>query len=179
MYSLVFGISTGFWSAKIPASTLEFSVTGYSLGHVPHSNCDNSQCSLAPDYGYKRWSTDREAPRAYTQPEGIGYLTETLSWIAKLLNQNLTSRTTENDEWYSQTERFFASVIWFQKNNPLSGKTVRASRLFTSVKLQQPTIFKKMAPSGLHCPLYSTLVTRSFQIHRHWTLLNSKKSRQH
>ena len=39
---------------------------------------DNSQCSLAPDYGYKRWSTDREAPRAYTQPEGIGYLVGTV-----------------------------------------------------------------------------------------------------
>ena len=46
----------------------ELKVTGYSLGGVSRSKHDNSQCSLAPDYGYKRWSTDREAPRAYTQP---------------------------------------------------------------------------------------------------------------
>ena len=56
-----------------------FKVTGYSLGRVPHSKRDNSQCSLAPDYGYKRWSTDRETPRAYTQPEGIGYHVGTVS----------------------------------------------------------------------------------------------------
>ena len=49
-------------------------ITGYNLGRVPRSKRDNSQCSLAPDYSYKRWSTDREAPRAYTQPEGIDYL---------------------------------------------------------------------------------------------------------
>ena len=41
---------------------------------------DNSQCSLStPDYGYKIWRTDREAPCAYTQPEGIGYLVGTVS----------------------------------------------------------------------------------------------------
>ena len=53
-------------------------VTGYSLEHVPHSIRDNLQCSLASDYGYKRWSTNREAPHAYTQPEGIGYLVGTV-----------------------------------------------------------------------------------------------------
>ena len=53
-------------------------VTGYSLRHVPCSKRDNSQCSLALDYGYKRWTTDRGAPRAYTQPEGIGYLVGTV-----------------------------------------------------------------------------------------------------
>ena len=58
--------------------TLRFKVTGYSLGRVPRSKRDNSQCSLAPDYGYKRWSTDREAPRAYTQPKEIGYLVGTV-----------------------------------------------------------------------------------------------------
>ena len=30
--------------------------------------------AIAPDYGYKRQSTNREAHRAYTQPEGMGYL---------------------------------------------------------------------------------------------------------
>ena len=44
----------------------------YSLGCVPCSKCNNSQGSIAPDYCYKRWSTDREAPHVYTQPEGIG-----------------------------------------------------------------------------------------------------------
>ena len=57
--------------------SMNIMVTGYSLGRVLHSKRDNSQCSLAPDYGYKRWSTDREAPCAYTQPEGIGYLVGT------------------------------------------------------------------------------------------------------
>ena len=51
---------------------------GYSLGCVLRSKCGNSQCSLDLDYGYKRESTDREAPRAYTQPEGIGYLVGTV-----------------------------------------------------------------------------------------------------
>ena len=55
-----------------------FKVTGYSFGCVPHSKCDNSRCSLAPDYSYNRWSTNREAPCAYTQPEGIGYLVGTV-----------------------------------------------------------------------------------------------------
>ena len=32
---------------------------------------DNSQCSLASDYGYKRWNTNREAPCACTQPENL------------------------------------------------------------------------------------------------------------
>ena len=54
-------------------------VTGYGLGCVLRSKRGTSQCSLAPDYGYKRWSTDREAPRAYTQPEGIGCLVGTVS----------------------------------------------------------------------------------------------------
>ena len=35
---------------------------------------DISQCSIAPDYGYKRRSTNREALRMYTQPEGMGHL---------------------------------------------------------------------------------------------------------
>ena len=71
-----------------------------SLGRVPCSKRDNLQCSLAPDYSYKRWSTDREAPRAYTQPEGIGYLVETVCRgavkLCKLLNKNLTSRASDN-----------------------------------------------------------------------------------
>ena len=53
-------------------------VMGYSLGRVPRSKRYNSQCSLAPDYGYKRWSTDREALRAYTQLKEIGYLIGTV-----------------------------------------------------------------------------------------------------
>ena len=51
---------------------------GYSLGCVLRSKRDNSQCSLVPDNSYKKWCTDREAPRAYTQPEGIGYLVRTV-----------------------------------------------------------------------------------------------------
>ena len=57
----------------------------YSLGCVPHSKCNNSQCSIAPDYGYKRWSTDSEAPRVYTQPEGIGYLVGTALVVGQTL----------------------------------------------------------------------------------------------
>ena len=67
------------------------------------SKHDNSQCSLAPDYGYKRWSTNREAPRAYTQPEEIGYLVGTVchgrsNFVNFCLNQNLTSRATKSDK---------------------------------------------------------------------------------
>ena len=49
-------------------------VTGYKMGRSLHSKRNNSQCSFTPDCGYKRWSTNREALHAYTQPEGIGYL---------------------------------------------------------------------------------------------------------
>ena len=51
-------------------------VTGYSLGCVLRSKHDHSQCSLAPDYDYKRC---REALRVYTQPERTGYLVGTVS----------------------------------------------------------------------------------------------------
>ena len=34
-------------------------------GCIPRSKRDNSQCSIAPDCRYKRWSTNREPPRAY------------------------------------------------------------------------------------------------------------------
>ena len=50
--------------------------------------------------------------------------------------------------------------------------------IFASVKLQQRTIFKKWLRQALHCPSYSTLITRSLRIHRYWTLfLVQKKSR--
>ena len=49
-------------------------VMGYKMVHGLRSKHDSLQCSIAPDCGYKRRSTDREALHAYTQPEGIGYL---------------------------------------------------------------------------------------------------------
>ena len=48
------------------AIQIKLAVMGYRLGRVLCSNCNNSQCSVAPDYSYKRWSTDGEAPRVYT-----------------------------------------------------------------------------------------------------------------
>ena len=53
-----------------------FKVTGYKIGHGLHSKRNKSQCSIAPDYGYKRWSTNRDALHAYTPPERIGYLVQ-------------------------------------------------------------------------------------------------------
>ena len=50
-------------------------VTGYSSGRGPR---DVSQCSIAPDYGYKRRSTNREVLRVYTQPEGMGYFVQVM-----------------------------------------------------------------------------------------------------
>ena len=46
-------------------------LAGYSSGRGPRSK---RAMSIAPDYGYKRRSTNREALHACTQPEGIGYL---------------------------------------------------------------------------------------------------------
>ena len=63
-------------------------------------------------------------------------------------------------------ERFFGSVVQFLRNNHLFTKTVPTSQLFASVKLQKPMIFLKWLRQALHCPLNSTLVTRSHQIHR-------------
>ena len=138
-------------------------VTGYDLWRVPHSKRGNSQCSLAPDYGYKRWSTDREAPRAYTQSEGIGYLVGTVCrgwsnfvnfwtkiWPAE---QPRTTSDTPYRQFltYSRAKRsiFFGSVIRFLRNNPsLSSKTVHISRLFASVNYNSQQFFFKMALSG-------------------------------
>ena len=47
----------------------EIKVIGYSLGRVPCSKCDNLQCSIAPDYGYKRWSTKLESHLVRTQSQ--------------------------------------------------------------------------------------------------------------
>ena len=72
--------------------------------------------------------------------------------LCKLLNQKLTIQATENSERYSrstifnvlegQMERSVASIVCFLRNSPLSSKPVHTSRLFASVKLQQPTIVK-------------------------------------
>ena len=135
-----------------------FKVTGYSLGRVLRPKRINSQCSLAPDYGYKRWSTDRKAPSVYTQPEGIGYLVGAVcrGWSNFV---NPKSDQPSNQERQAivqidsfnllegQTECFFGSVVRFLRNNLLSSKTVHTSRLFASVKLQPPTILFLMAPS--------------------------------
>ena len=42
-------------------------------GVVRAPNTHSLQCSIAPDYGYKRRSTNRDTLRAYTQPKVIGY----------------------------------------------------------------------------------------------------------
>ena len=45
-------------------------VTGYSLRRVPRSKHDNSQCSLAPDYGYKDGAQiGRHLMRIHSQKE--------------------------------------------------------------------------------------------------------------
>ena len=54
---------------------------------------------------------------------------------------------------------------------------VHTSRLFASVKLQQLMIFFKWLRQALHYPSYSTLVVRSLQIHRHWTLFLVQKKK--
>ena len=58
-------------------------------------------------------------------------------------------------------------------------KTVHTSQVFASVKLQQRTTFKKWLRQALHCPSYSTLVTRSLRIHRYWTLFLVQKNKTH
>ena len=96
---------------------------------------DISQYSIAPDYGYKRRSTNREALYAYTQPEGYLIRAMFYAWAVqfwKLLNQNLTIQATESDERYprstvfnvleGQTEHFVANFVLFLRNSPLSSK---------------------------------------------------------
>ena len=47
-------------------------VTGYSLRRVPRSKHDNSQCSLAPDYGYKDGAQiGRHLMRIHSQKEQV------------------------------------------------------------------------------------------------------------
>ena len=87
---------------------------------------------------------------------------------AKLLNHS------SNREWYSRLTDFEArqsillQALFTFEIKPLSSKTLHNSKLFGSVKLQQPTIFKKWLRQALHCPFYSILVTRSLQIHGYW-----------
>ena len=77
MINIHTNISMQIWQIKY-LQQFFIKVMGYSLERAPHSKRDNSQCSLAPDYGYKRWNTDREAPHAYIQPKEIGYLVGTV-----------------------------------------------------------------------------------------------------
>ena len=146
------------------------------------------------NYGYKRWSTNREPHRAYTQPVGISYLVGTVcrgrsnfvNFWTKLWPAEQPRATSDSPDrqflTYSRAWRsvffFFGSVVWLLRNNPLSSKTVHTSRLFASVKWQQQTIFLKWLRQALHCPSYSTLVTRSLQIHRHWTLFLVQKKKK-
>ena len=154
-------------------------VTGYSLGCVLRSKHDHSQCSLAPDYGYKRC---RGALRAYTQPERIGYLVGTVSrgrsnfvnFWTKIWPAEQPRTTNDCLDWqfltYSRARQrvFFGSVVRFLRTNLLSSKTIHTLQLFTSVKLQKPTIFF-LNGSIRPCTL-SIIQYIGNQIHRHWTL---------
>ena len=51
---------------RLKSSQSIIKVTGYKIGHGLHSKCNHSQCSIAPDWSYKRWSTDRGTSCAYT-----------------------------------------------------------------------------------------------------------------
>ena len=66
---------------------LDDDIIGYKMGCGPHSKRNNLQCSITPDYGYKRQSTSRGAPHGHTQPEGIGYL----AWVAFYRRSNFAN----------------------------------------------------------------------------------------
>ena len=142
-----------------------------------------SQCWIAPDYSYKRWSTDREALHAcvYTARRNKLPCTSDVLWTVefwKLLNQNLTIQATKSDERYprstvfnifeGQTECFVANVVQFLRNSLLSGKLYTLhdfSQIATSNDIQ------KMAPSGPALSIVKYVGNdRSFRIHRYWTL---------
>ena len=75
--------------------------TGYSLWRVPCSKCDNSQCSIAPDYGYKKIDgaqIERQLVHATARRNRLP-CRNCLSWavkLCKLLNQNLTTSVMHN-----------------------------------------------------------------------------------
>ena len=148
-------------------------VTGYSLGHVLCSKPNNSQCSFAPDYSYKGWSTDREAPCAYTQLEGIGYFVGTVcrgwsnfvNFWTKIWPAEQPRATSDRPDQqfltYSRARRniFSEASFGYWEISPCP------------VKLYIPHNFSPLQNynsqrwlcQALHCPSYSMLVTRSIE----------------
>ena len=117
---------------------------------------DNSQCSIALDYGYKRWSTNREPHRAYTRPEWISYLVGTVCcgrsnfvnfwtniWPAE--QPRATSDSPDRQFLtYPRARRsdFLEASFGFWETTPCPVK-LYTSHDFSPVKLQHPTIFLK------------------------------------
>ena len=149
---------------------------------------DILQCSIAPDYGYKRRSTNREALHAYTQPEGIGYLVRVMFygrsnfgnfWTKIWLSKQPKATNDTLDRKFSTYSRARRRVLlqtsfsfWEIARCPVNCTHFTTFRL---CKITTVNHILKIAPSGLHCPLYSMLVTRSVRIHRCWTLFLVQK----
>ena len=137
------------------------------MGHGPRSKHNISQCSIAPDYGYKKWSTNREALNAYTQPEGIGYLVRAIFYEWSNLQTFEPKSDHASNQLFKNEEQYSRSTV---------SKYSRARWSVASVKLQQPTIFKNGSVSqALHCPSYSILVTRSLRNHILNAIFGSRK----
>ena len=104
--------------------------------------------------------------------------------LCKLLDQNLTIQATKSTEQYSRSTVF--NVLRARRSVLLQISfgfleiafcPVNCTNL-TTFYLQQPMILKKLLQQALHCPSYSTYVTRSLQIHRYWTLLLVQKKKK-
>ena len=94
-------------------------------------------------------------------------------------------QATESDEQYpkltifnvveGQMERFVANFVQFLRNSPFSGELYTLHDFSPLQNYNSERYSKKWFRQALHCPSYSTLVTRSPRIHRYWTLFLVQK----
>ena len=141
-----------------------------------------SQCTIAPDYGYKRRSTNREALRMYTQPEGMGYLVRVMFygrsnfgnfWTKIWPCKQLKATNDTLDRQFSTYSRARRSVLlqtsfsfWEIARFPVKCTHFTTFRL---CKITTANDMQKIAPSG------SALSIVQYVGIRYWTLFLVQK----
>ena len=139
-------------------------------------------------HGYKRWSTNRKAPHAYTQPEGIRYLARavfygrsnfanfwTKTWSSKqpkAMNDTLDRHFST----YSRSRRrvLLQALFGFWELAPCPVKLH-----LRTFGLCKSTVFKNRLGQALHCPSYNTLLTGSIPTERYFWFKEYIRTRQH
>ena len=70
-----------------------------------------------------------------------------------------------------------SSFLFFLRNSLLSSKLHKPHDFSPQLNYNSERYSPKIAPSALHCLLYSTLVTRSLRLYRYWMRFLGQKKR--